>query len=282
MEIKIEIGIQPVCDALNAIDGVITLWSCEGHRLRNAPPYVAFSAPQTTAFLISQMLERYSGRGGEELKYVWVVTASFRDNGSLQYLIKSNDTRVLSPGLFFGWRKRGITAELSRMAKLIRHLFSSEDAVCFQKKGEITRFANECVLMLDIDGVLHPRQSGSLERLPMLEVWLRTNPSVDIVISSNWRDSHSFDDLLNLFSSDLRVRVVGVTRNLPNKKREDEIFDFVRRHAIKNWVAIDDDAAEFPTTAGRYLVSTNYADGLEPKHFMQIEEKFWPKSHPAV
>lgn len=120
MKIQIEPGIKPVCDALNGIDGVQTLWSCEGHRSRNMSPYVVFSAPQTTSFFIDQLLARCGGRGGNELKYVWSLSANFRDDGSLQYMIKSSDRRVLFPGLFFGWRKRGMYAELDRMATLIR------------------------------------------------------------------------------------------------------------------------------------------------------------------
>lgn len=41
----IEPGIQPVVDALNAIPGVQTLWSCHGHPMlvpRN--PFVSFQA----------------------------------------------------------------------------------------------------------------------------------------------------------------------------------------------------------------------------------------------
>ena len=53
------------------------------------------------------------------------------------------------------------------------------------------------VLMLDIDGVLHPGQSGTLIYLPLLETWLRAHPDVDVVISSNWRETHTLDELRN-------------------------------------------------------------------------------------
>ena len=54
--------------------------------------------------------------------------------------------------------------------------------------GRLTRPPSSHVLMLDIDGVLHPAQSGTLLYLPMLEAWLRQHTVIDVVISSNWKD----------------------------------------------------------------------------------------------
>ena len=63
----IEPGILPVCEVLNAIPGIQTLWSCEGHPERQSPPYVTFIAPQEIAFQVDQLLS--PGRGNETLKY---------------------------------------------------------------------------------------------------------------------------------------------------------------------------------------------------------------------
>ncbi|MDF6623942.1 HAD domain-containing protein, partial [Escherichia coli] len=84
------------------------------------------------------------------------------------------------------------------------------------------------VLMLDIDGVLHPGQSGTLIYLPLLETWLRAHPDVDVVISSNWRETHTLDELRNFFSIELRERVIGCTPVLPDCTRLDEILCVVR------------------------------------------------------
>ncbi|WP_231113361.1 HAD domain-containing protein [Pandoraea pnomenusa] len=78
------------------------------------------------------------------------------------------------------------------------------------------------VLMLDIDGVLHPGQSGTLIYLPLLETWLRAHPMLtcDFV---NWRETHALDELRNFFSIELRERVIGCTPSA-NSTRLDEIF----------------------------------------------------------
>ena len=54
----IEPGILPVCKALNAIGGIQTVWSCEGHpwRLVLSKPYVMFTAPQDFAFRLHLLL----------------------------------------------------------------------------------------------------------------------------------------------------------------------------------------------------------------------------------
>lgn len=48
--------------------------------------------------------------------------------------------------------------------------------------GRLTRPPSSHVLMLDIDGVLHPAQSGTLLYLPLLEAWLRQHTVIDVVM----------------------------------------------------------------------------------------------------
>lgn len=85
----IEKGIQPVCDALNAISNVRTLWSCEGHPEIPLRPYVTFIAPQAVAFRVSQLINT-----GNDLIYAWHVYATFRQDATLQYTIEPNDDRI--------------------------------------------------------------------------------------------------------------------------------------------------------------------------------------------
>lgn len=129
-------------------------------------------------------------------------------------------------------------------------------------RWQLQRAPRGAVLMLDIDGVLHPGQSGSLIYLPMLETWLREQPGVDVVISSNWRETHTLDELRGFFSDDLRPRVIGCTPILPDARREDEILFAVREYGIAKWAAIDDRTQEFPATAATNLVATDYLDGI--------------------
>lgn len=148
--------------------------------------------------------------------------------------------------------------------------------------GRLVRRPRGAVLMLDIDGVLHPAQSGSLIYLPVLENWLRAHPSVDVVISSNWRDSHSLDQLRAFFSEDLQERVIGTTPNLPDAYREDEIEAWAGAYGITRWIALDDRAQDFPRTAGTHLVTTEYFDGITPVVLAELSMKFALLSGPPL
>ncbi|WP_425953061.1 hypothetical protein [Ralstonia pseudosolanacearum] len=83
----IEPKIRPVCDALNRVAGVRTLWSCEGHAFRPSRPYVVFEAPESIALQVHRMIG--DGHAGGKLHYWWNMTANFRENGELQWLIEA-------------------------------------------------------------------------------------------------------------------------------------------------------------------------------------------------
>ena len=118
----IEPGILPVCEVLNAIPGIQTLWSCEGHPERQSPPYVTFIGSQETAFQIDQLLSPRWGNG--TLKYCWQVVANFRDDGSLQYTIEPNDQRLVRRHCLpiRRWSKASMNQELLRLAELIEQM----------------------------------------------------------------------------------------------------------------------------------------------------------------
>lgn len=128
--------------------------------------------------------------------------------------------------------------------------------------------------MLDIDGVLHPYQSGSLVHLPKFEEWLEFMPEVDIVISSSWRESHTLHQLKSLFSSNMQHRIIGTTPILFDKTRLDEIQIFARENNISQWVAIDDDLTEFSDKSR--LVATQTSKGLTEESYEQLNDFFNP------
>lgn len=115
----IEPGVQPVCDVLNAIPDVHTLWSCEGHPEVPSRPYVTFIGPQDFAFRLSQLLERGNGLG-----YAWALRATFRSDASLQYTVEPNDFRILGRGYRWWsrlqWSPQVMRKELELLAGLIR------------------------------------------------------------------------------------------------------------------------------------------------------------------
>lgn len=125
------------------------------------------------------------------------------------------------------------------------------------------------VVFLDIDGVLHRYQSGALDRLDLFESWLREHNDIDVVISSNWRVTHTQQQLLDLFSPDLRWRVIGVTPVLPERDRYEEISAVVRRYAIRTWAALDDDESLFARKGN--LVLTDPATALTTENLQSVE-----------
>jgi hypothetical protein len=137
------------------------------------------------------------------------------------------------------------------------------------------------ILFLDIDGVLHPRpipgQSGQTDlfsALHLLEDVLRQVPDVEVVISSSWREHYPLDEMREIFSADLRERIVGLTPRPPLAAGPAQLSDFPRhaecaawmaqrRPAGTLWLAIDDTREEFvPNCAQLLLVDGSV--GLTP------------------
>mgnify|MGYP000864492575 FL=1 len=100
----------------------------------------------------------------------------------------------------------------------------------------------EEVIFLDFDGVLHPKMTGNFELLPNFIKILDEFSKALVVISSNWKDEISNLEVLTaIFGSKYVDRVIGKTDTLVYGNRQDEIYSFVRKHHIKNYIAIDDD-----------------------------------------
>lgn len=131
---QIEPGVRPLCDAINELPDTYTLWSCEGHPEREAKPYVTFIAPQDIAFSLSRLIEF-----SPHLKFNWVLTAGFREDGSMQYTLRPCDIRLTRQG--FAWRPRKqwshdqMCAELLRLAQLVAResVFSDKDQRSIKK-----------------------------------------------------------------------------------------------------------------------------------------------------
>lgn len=96
------------------------------------------------------------------------------------------------------------------------------------------------ILFLDLDGVLHPdgfrcpvKDFRHFYLLPRLEGQLRLHPHVRVVISSLWRLRMELPQLREIFSPDLRERVIDTT---PLPLRFDDaiyILDFREREIVR-------------------------------------------------
>ena len=132
-------------------------------------------------------------------------------------------------------------------------------------------------LFTDFDGVLHPEfchESKRFCRLSILEDILRAAPSVEIVISSTWRQLRAFDVLRAQFSPDIASRVVGITptyanlADIPDRllgyQREAECVAWLRayRGSSVRWLALDDRPWLFRPFS-THLVQTDGKLGLD-------------------
>ena len=123
------------------------------------------------------------------------------------------------------------------------------------------------ILFLSFDGVLHAtgHRQPLFEKLAMLEQWLRQHPDVDVVISSKWRNRMQIGELGQLFSKDVRSRIVGVTPAQRDQAQDcywrlTEIFDWLQHcGSEEEWLVLDDGV--FPERFNR-LVKCNPLLGL--------------------
>ena len=135
------------------------------------------------------------------------------------------------------------------------------------------------VLFLDFDGTTHPARVGTdidlyFSQVDILAAWLREHPSVQIVISSSWREQYKLAELKDLLfhaHEDLKERVVGVTPVLKHISiealvRESEcrlwLYDNEEDYDYAAWVALDDQPDLFTSLATERLVLCDPSTGL--------------------
>lgn len=127
------------------------------------------------------------------------------------------------------------------------------------------------VLFLDFDGVLHANQNGSLEHIGLVEEFLRRYPQVVVVISSNWRMTHSLESLRDMFAPDVAHRIEGVTSVTTETpySRYIEIKSYLADSGPRAWCALDDEAVMFPPKCPS-LVHTVHSWGVTEEDLAQV------------
>jgi len=142
------------------------------------------------------------------------------------------------------------------------------------------------VLFLDFDGVLHPnevymfRERGIVldagpehalfEHAELLASLLAPFPDISIVLSTSWCASlRRFDEVKRKLPLPLQRQVVGATWHSSKDRyrwagmtRFEQIYEYVMRHQLNSWVAIDDDDERWPEDKREHLVHTDQWLGL--------------------
>ena len=116
---------------------------------------------------------------------------------------------------------------------------------------------NKKTLFLDFHGVLHPtlaQPAALFIHGSRLAEALRPHP-VNIVISSSWRFHFSKEEYLAKLPKELAGQVIGATGNAHVGKfaRWHEIQQYVKKHRLVDWRALDDSAFEFPLGCGELI-----------------------------
>lgn len=129
------------------------------------------------------------------------------------------------------------------------------------------------VLFLDFDGALSKGLTKDFRHRALLETWLRSRPSVSVVITSTWRLHHSLDELRDLFSTDIRPRIVGVTPVLEGErlKRQAEILAWRIEHGHSGpFVALDDQSDDFEVVWPHLVTCTRH--GITKQHLEEVDK----------
>lgn len=147
------------------------------------------------------------------------------------------------------------------------------------------------ILFLDFDGVTHPVGSDpehSFSRLPLIVQFLREEaPTWQLVISSSWREYYSWQQLLEIFSPDIRLRIIGSTPldGSPSlvatwgamatlHPREFQIRQFLAQRCLgqNDWCALDDMAGWFaPMTPN--LILCNPCTGITTNELNMLRNR---------
>jgi hypothetical protein len=143
------------------------------------------------------------------------------------------------------------------------------------------------ILFLDIDGVLHEdvcrNPANLLRHRPRFEEVMRSFPTVEIVISSTWRESRTLDELRALFSKDVQRRIIGVTPHWSDVQdpfssgayvRQAEVLGWLiqAQRAWEPWVALDDKHYLFKPFLPN-LVKCDPAQGLTDETANELRRK---------
>lgn len=118
MDQTIEPKIRPLVDALNAIDGVQTIASCQGHATRVSRPYVYFHCPPQVAERIAARLDRVRSQGG--LHHDWRLSGEFNGENRLCFHLSApglrHDQGNLSVFVTYVLGRKKIDRDLSILA----------------------------------------------------------------------------------------------------------------------------------------------------------------------
>lgn len=154
------------------------------------------------------------------------------------------------------------------------------------------RGRGELVLYLDFDGVLHhenclyhPRKGPYLcapaghtlfQHVPLLQELLAPYPDVRIVLSTSWVRRYGFRRTARCLGPSLCARAIGTTfhtrmdeQQFSALARGMQVNGDVYRRKPRDWMALDDDAQDWPEGCRDKLVQTDGVMGISAPEVME-------------
>jgi len=116
------------------------------------------------------------------------------------------------------------------------------------------------IVFLDFDGVLHPdpctEGARLFEHAPRLAQALRGFPDGGLVLSTAWRQTRPYEELLLLLPTDLQQNIIGLTPNFADfaalaplipYRRQAECMHWLQQNRLQGhaWLALDDRPTSF-------------------------------------
>lgn len=142
------------------------------------------------------------------------------------------------------------------------------------------------LIFLDFDGAYWPRSSGNSRMMNEFAAFVLEESSRAVVISSNWRFTHSLDELGGYFPQEIEHRILG-TLALEDDRNPGTRQDLIERYISQfsktrqmtglaggvKFVAIDDTASLFKPNWS-HLVLTDYSEGLTEITLEKVRDNF--------
>ena len=126
------------------------------------------------------------------------------------------------------------------------------------------------LLFLDFDGVLRradsPKYRFDQDCLELFQETVRSLESLEIVVSSSWKDGFTLSEIKVRFAPDVAERIIGVTPSLlrmDEHPRRREVLSYLRERGWekRRWVAIDDSPDNYGPL--KNVVLTDPAKGFD-------------------